>query len=140
MKNLWPDKFDESDKPSAKSLLEEQARLLSKITDNIVFAEVSEYEGHETILGLLKNDFAFRFDIKGKFLPDYSFNVLKFSHDITLYPVRFLLDEKVRAELGVSRGVTMDIENPADLEELLERVLKTERIKSVVGALIRLSR
>ncbi len=40
MKNLWPERFEVNTKPSAKELLEEQAKFLPKITDGLVLAEV----------------------------------------------------------------------------------------------------
>jgi hypothetical protein len=143
MKNLWPESFEENTKPSAKQLLEEQANLLSKLTGGIVFAEVTAIEPPYARSMSILNDFVFRFNIKGKFLDDYSFNVLTFSHDITLYPVEFRLDEKIGRELDILKsafGYTVSIEAPEKLEEFLSRVFNTERVKSVIGSIIRLSK
>lgn len=142
MKNLWPETFEENTRPSAKNLLEEQAKLLSKLTDGIVYAEVSAV-GLLDVISVPRNEFMFRFDIKGKFLDDYSFRVLLFSHDITLYPVTFSLDEKIAIELGIKKsieGYIKSIDAPEDLDNFLSAVLKSERVKSVVGSIIRLSK
>ncbi|MGF1575607.1 MAG: hypothetical protein ACFCU9_06620 [Cyanophyceae cyanobacterium] len=144
MKNLWPDAFEENSQPSAKNLLEEQAKLLIKLTNGIVYAEVSELGKIEAIASSLKNDFLFRFDICGKFLEGYHFNVLKFSHDITLYPIKFRLDEQIAAELGVKQSAVgvffVEIDSPDKLEEFIARVLRSERVSRVVGSIIRLSK
>ena len=66
-----------------------------------------------------------------------------FSHDITLYPVKFRLDEKIGAELGVQRlsgRYVMTVETPEQLQEFVSRVLNTERMKAVIGSIIRLSK
>ena len=144
MKNLWPETFPENNRPAAKNILEEQAKLLSKLTSGIVYAEVSPLAELEAAGTYMSNDFAFRFDILGKFLESYRFNVLMFSHDITLYPVRFRVDEKIGSELGIKRkiaeGCVTEIDSPEALETFLARVLITERLKSVIGSIMRLSK
>lgn len=143
MKNLWPEKFEENNKPAAKNLLSEQAGLLSKLTGGIVAAEVSELADLQAVSMGHSNDFAFRFDLIGKFLEGYRFHVLSFSHDITLYPVKFRLDENIGAELSIKKtynGHVEMIESPQALEAFLERVLTSKRIRDVVGSIMRLSK
>ena len=143
MQNMWPENFAENDKVAAKNLFEEQAKLLPKLTNGVVFAEVAELEDLDMTMQYLTNDFAFRFDLYGKFLSKYRFNVLMFSHDITLYPVKFRIDEKIGAELGVqklSNRYMMTVETPEQLQEFVSRVLNTERMKAVIGSIIRLSK
>lgn len=143
MKNLWPDSFSENDRPTAKSLFEEQGKLLPQLTGGVVFAEVAPLPEMDAMLKDLNNDFAFRFDILGKFLPNYRFNVLMFSHDITLYPVKFIVDEKIAIELALKRtlrGYTTQADSPEALEEFVQRVLRSERLKAVIGSIIRLSK
>jgi hypothetical protein len=144
MQNMWPESFSENDKVAAKNLLEEQAKLLPKLTNGVVYAEVTELETLDAMTNSMSNDFAFRFDILGKFLSKYRFNVLMFSHDITLYPVKFRVDEKIGLELGMkptlSRGVFASIDTPELLQDFVAKVLTTERLKAVVGSIIRLSK
>lgn len=131
MKNLWPEKFEEDQRVSPKSILEEQAKLLPSLTDGIVYAEVDEIEHPE---------FAFRFNILGKFIENYRFEVLRLFHDIMLYPVGISLDEGIRKELGLNPGGLNKIGSPEELENFLGLVLKSERLKKVIGSIIRLSR
>ncbi len=141
MKNLWPDSFAENTKPSAKSLLEEQAKLLPKITNGIVFAEVVELDRVESIREAMYNEFCYRLNIRGKFLEGYSFKVMSFSHDITLYPVEFHLDEQLAEELRIRSAFnTKKIDNPEELERFLGMVLTSNRIKNVVGSILKLSK
>lgn len=143
MQNMWPDSFPENDKIAAKNLFEEQAKLLPKLTNGVVFAEVSELDDFDAISSSMRNDFAYRFDIVGKFLKNYRFKVLTFSHDITLYPVRFRVDENIGAELGIQRGVGgyfTSIDSPELLQAFVAKLLSTDRLKSVVGSILRLSK
>ncbi len=142
MKNLWPEVFQENTKLSAKSLLEEQAKLLGKITGGIVFSEVTAMSALDAALESIKGEFVYRFDIMGKFLENYRFNVLCFSHDITLYPVKFRLDEKIAKELGIGSKYdrTHNIGSEEELEKFISSVLTSERVKDVVGSIMRLSK
>ncbi|MFZ4698866.1 MAG: hypothetical protein ACOYMG_02340 [Candidatus Methylumidiphilus sp.] len=136
MKNLWPEKFEENSNPSAKSILEEQTELLPKITNGIVDAEVVN---SDDIIENIENDFSYRFNLIGRFIKNYRFKVLSFFHDITLYPVYFNLDEEIATELGYKDN-NIKIQTPESLEEFLRTVLQSERVKKVIGSIIKLSK
>jgi len=144
MQNMWPDIFSENTKISAKTLFEEQAKILPQLTNGIVFAEVKKLDDFDALENIITDDFVFRFDLFGKILKNYRFTVLMFSHDITLYPVKFRLDEKIGEELGVLYSPltrhSKEIHDPASLETFVTQILRTERIKSVIGSIMRLSK
>lgn len=144
MKNYWPNKFNDNSKLAAITVLEEQAKMLPNLTKGTVYAEVSNMDEYDTLVfdNSFKNDFCYRFDIKGKFLDNYSFNVLKFSHDITFYPVQFNVDEKIGIELNLTKkvfGYYHEVKTPDDLDAFLTVVLSSNRLKDVIGSIMRLS-
>ena len=142
--SLWPDAFEENRLTSAKQLFEEQAKLLPKLTRDLVHASVETVHAIDTPSVEIDNEFIYRFVLTSKFLDNYRFNVLYFSHDITLYPVKFLFDDKIGMELDAKKDVFGrwfdSADTPESVERLLERVLKTERLKIIVGSIIRLSK
>lgn len=141
--NLWPIEFEENNNTAAKQFLEEQAKLLPTLTGDLVYAEVKQITEMETPTGSIDNDFIFRFDLRGKFLQNYRFTVFTFSHDITLYPVKFLLDEKIGAELGIEKSIRhyiAKVDTPEILEKLVESIFRSERLKTIVGSIMRLSK
>jgi hypothetical protein len=143
MKTLWPEHFEENSKPSAKNLLEEQANLLAKITDGIVSAEVIELDKLNAMRDDVSNEFCYRFNIVGPYLQGYKFKVMSFSHDITLYPVVFSLDEELGKELDIKEpfgGYKATVADPIGLEAFIGCVLTSQRIKNVVGSIMRLSK
>jgi hypothetical protein len=144
MKNLWPEVFTESEKASAKNIIEEQAKLLSKITKGVVFADVEQMDFIEAATNSMENEFAFEFYIRGKFLEGYRFKVLSFSHDITLYPVKFRVDDFIAKEIGIKNksynGYFCEVTDQNDLERFLEKVLTSERMKNVIGSILKLSK
>lgn len=141
MHSLWPEAFPQDDATSAKSLFEEQAAILPKITENLVWAEVKTVEPHQ-MPAFLTTDFAFRFDIFGKALSNYRFTALYFGHDITLYPVKFIFDEALSREIrpNASPLVPQAVNDQHHLEYLVKQVLNSQRVNSVVGSIIRMSR
>ena len=141
MKNLWPDSFEENTKLSAKNLLEEQAKLLLKITNGVVFAEVVEMSQLDAIQYSINDDFTYSFNIRGKFLEGYSFKAMWFSHDVTLYPVNFRLDEQLAREFEIQDPLKRRrIVDPDKLETFIGEVLTSKRIKNVVGSILKLSK
>ena len=143
MKNLWPTEFEANDLPSTKELLEEQAKLLPQLTNDMVHADLIQLEALDMMQIGLSNDFAYRFDIRGKFLKGYSFNLFSFSHDITLYPVEFKIDEKIGNEIGIKRdpfyGSRITAKDAHQLEKILSDIFSSERLRSVISSIIRLS-
>lgn len=144
MKNLWPTEFEASDLPTTKELLEEQARLLPQLTNDMVHADIVQMDELDMIRYGLSNDFGYRFDIRGKFLKDYRFNLFSFSHDITLFPVVFKLDEKIADEVIGKQGPLsagkMVVKNIHELENLLSSVFGSARLKAVISSIMRLSK
>ncbi len=140
MKNLWPDNFSENEQIPMKLILEEQAKLLPKLTGDLIYAEVSELNLADQDFN---NDLSYRFDIKGKFSKKYRFWLLSFSHDITLYPVEIRLDEVLSEELQlleIITGQTITINEPEQVEEFLASVLRSERVSKVIGFIMKLSK
>jgi hypothetical protein len=137
MKSLWPEEFTEKEVKPAKEILEEQALLLPKLTGDMVKAGVRQWRDVEKLLTNHQRDFAFSFLIKGKFLKNYSFKVFDFSHEITLYPTTVEFDEQLSNELGMA--VDIEIETEDQFIELLSKIFASERIKDIIGSIIKLS-
>lgn len=141
MEPLWPSSFDTPDLPSAKSIIEKQAALLPSLTNYKVQGDVSESSPLE-MTGMLRSDFVFRFDLTSRFLQSYKFRVFSFGHDITLYPVNFMIDADISKELGLPSGVfggKVEVSDPEGLTRLLQGVFQTKRLGSVIGSIMRLA-
>lgn len=138
MKNLWPKSFKEQEFEAPKSIFEQQAKLLPKLTGDFVCAEVTELQTIQARYDGISNDFAYGFYLTGPFLEKYSYKVLSFSHDITFYPILLNINSEIRAELGI-KDIMVKVESPEKLESLLENILKTNRVSNVIGAIIKIS-
>jgi len=139
MKNLWPGSFKAHDFEAPKSIFEEQARLLPKLTGDLVYAEVSELNPDRSYLEGIRKDFAYGFYLKGKFLENYSYKVLSFGHDITFYPISLYINSEIRKELGIGQPL-VEVESPTELESVLQRVLVSDRLSKIIGAIMKISK
>lgn len=139
MKNLWPQSFKEPDFEKPKTIFEQQAKLLPTLTGDMVYAKVTELGIIDASIDHINNTFIYGFYLTAKFLPDYSYKVLSFSHDITLYPVKLNINSEIRNEIDI-KSIVIKVESPQDLESLLEKILKSERISKIIGAIIKMSK
>ncbi|BCS94527.1 hypothetical protein DSLASN_01590 [Desulfoluna limicola] len=137
MENLWPTSFEEINVKPAKQILDEQAVLLPKLTGDMVYAQIAKIDAEMEVFEDHYNDFCYTFVLKGKFLNNYSFKVFNFSHEIALYPIKIHLDELLAKELNTN--ISIEIRNEAHFISILGKTLNSNRIKDVVGSIIKLS-
>lgn len=143
--SFWPEQFDESGPPSPKGMFEEQGKLLARITGGLAYAEVEELDEMSAIRSGLPNDFKYSFDLRGKLIPNYRFRVLSFAHDITMYPVKFDVDQSIAGELDLKfdnpfKRSVLELVSPDELEPFVKSVLGSDRVSKVVSAILRLSK
>lgn len=144
MKNLWPEKFYEPHDFAPKQLLEEQASLLHKITEGIVSAEV-EVVAPNIASKVFENPgpFCFGFTIVGPFIDNYKYRVLRLTHGVPMYPVTVWVDSEIGKELTILEnrfGMLETVSTPEAFERMVTSVLKSNRLKEVIGTIIALSR
>lgn len=138
--NLWGD-FKDLEVNTPNQILEQQAKFLPKLTGDIVYAEIIPLELPEQfeISSDFDNDLSFKFVLKSKFMDNYQFEMFKYSHDIIIYPTTILLDRETKEELGLSDKFEV-VGSEQEFIDFLSKVFKTERIKRVIGALMKLSK
>lgn len=140
MKNLWPESFKEHDVEPPNVIFEQQAKLLPKLTGDLVYAEVDELSFSEALRdGLSKDEFRYGFYLKGKFLENYSFKVLSFSNNITFYPANLNIDSEIKKELGI-KSLFVKVESPLELESFLQKFFSSNRLLKVIGSIMKLSK
>ncbi|OGR10648.1 MAG: hypothetical protein A2097_05985 [Desulfobacula sp. GWF2_41_7] len=137
MKNLWPEDFKAKELKSVKAVLEEQAKLLPKITGDMVYAKIIGMGRLESMQRDHVNDFSYSFNLIAKFLKGYSFKVLDFSYPVTMYPVKITLDELIAEEMQCES--VFEVNNENEFIAILGGILNSNRIKDIVGSIIKLS-
>jgi len=151
MENLWPETFHEEgdDFLTPKEILEQQAKMLPKLTGDIVHANIRQIEPMESFeLGIEEGHLAYEFKIVGKFLEQYSFRAFVVSHDIGIYPLSIHMEVELAKEVkGQLESVLsqrirqkFSVSNQEEFTGLLGQILKSNRIKKVINSIIKLSK
>lgn len=137
MINLWPKEFKELDSKSAKEILDEQSGLLPTLTGDMVYAEINEMNSLEAIINNHNdNDFRYTYNLKGKFLTNYSYKILSFSNNIRLYPVLVTIDENIVKELNFKSN-NIILNNQSEFESILGQILQSNYLMETIGAIMK---
>ncbi|WP_100912853.1 hypothetical protein [Pseudoalteromonas spongiae] len=137
MKNLWPEGFKPNDVNPPKKILDDQSKLLPKLTGDMVYAKVKEMSDYDAATLNHQDDFSYQFFLLGKFLRSYKFKVFDFSHSITMYPVDVSVDIEIAEELGIEGDARLETEE--EFIKLISIVFNSERLKNVIGSIIQIS-
>ena len=148
MRSLWPDNIVTVDIKSPVAILKEQAALLGQKTQNLVEAQVIQgrqpsIEDIRKAISMSKLPapvepiFVYDFLITAPPLDFYAYRAFTIQHSIDLYPVRIWADQDIQAEI-VPESAKRIIETTSEAEftEILGKILATEKISRVIGALL----
>lgn len=139
MDNFWPSEFQPEEIINPTKILEEQAKILPKITKDLVYAEVSELNLNDRLNVDLHEDFAYAFYLYGKHLENYRYRVFVFCHNIFIYPTILKLDREIAKELGATEHTKFNLKSQQDFEELLSKVLRSKTMNKIVSSIMRMS-
>ncbi|MTV50050.1 hypothetical protein GJ688_13825 [Heliobacillus mobilis] len=141
LRNLWPEQFTFEKITTPKETLEQQASFLPKLTGDLVHAEVEEVGKYLANAKSITDPFKYEFLIKGKFIEDYSFRVFIITHDVLIYPIKILLDSGIYEELnGTDTSVWIKVNDEEEFFNILERTLRSNRIRRVISSIMSLSK
>ena len=139
MSNLWETSYEEAKADPPHKFIREQCNLLPKLTGDMVYASITEMDSTTRIYDDMSNDFEYDFVLEGKFLGDFSYRIMSFSYDISMYPVRISVNDEIAKSLGYESKVT-EIASQEELEKFLGEVLKSGRVTEIISSIIKLSK
>jgi hypothetical protein len=138
MDDLWPDDLVENDdlKRTPVTILKEQASLLGKKTGDIVKATVEKsdalYVGKKRVLG----EFSYVFLIFSPTFGNYTYRLFAISHDMNIYPVRFLVDESIASEMQIQAENGAIACNEEEFVKILSQILKSQKMRRLVNVIL----
>lgn len=140
MDNLWPNFNDIQKIKTPKEILEEQGKILPKLTNDLVYVTIDPSAVFNSDFSLTnKYDFTYDLNIRGRKLENYKFKLLTLGHNITIYPVRMRLDTDIRKEVGLN-NLDIIIDNNNNFVNILREVLNSNKLKYVIASIISLSK
>lgn len=140
MDNLWPDLSDIQKIKTPKEILEEQAKILPKLTNDLVYATIdlsNVFNSDFTVA--TKYDFTYDFNIKGKKLENYKFKLFTVGHNITIYPARMRIESDIRKELGLN-NIDLIVENNVDFMNTIKEIFASSKLRYVIASIVSLSK
>ncbi len=119
---MWGDLSNLEIVRTPKSILEEQAKLLTSATKNSLVGQVRKVEGPFS-----KKRFVYDLDIVVPSLNNYSYTVLRIEHDVDLYPILVRPSE-------MAPGRTCS--NEEAFCNAVEAILSSDGVKRVISRLL----
>lgn len=154
MESLWGE-FDLENMSTPKSILEEQAKHLPKLTKNFVYAVLEEELSNKYLDKNKRTDFNYSFHIKGKFVENYSYRAFSIHHSIEMYPLIMRVSSEVKKDITIHlvnlglvvpfispeyEDIQIEIKNEKMFVDVIKVILKSEKIHMVISSLVALSR
>lgn len=132
---------------SPSKLLNEQSKDLEIATNFKVYCKAERVDciGLDFFNrpGYMKScNFIYEFNLRGKYLKNYKFNVFTLLHDIDLYPAYIVLDTSSYRKIfneDATKTQIIKSENEKDLIENLEIILGSQYISKIIGSIVSLS-
>ena len=92
----------------------------------------------------LGSTFQFEILLLSQYLQGYSFEVMRFGYDVSIYPVVIILESEIGEELGVRNLTYQDNKLPCPDEEnllnIIDEIVSTSKFKKTVGGLMKIAR
>ena len=93
---------------------------------------------------LASSTFQFKLVLVSDSLKGYSFEVLKFGYDVTLYPTKVIFEDDIAKELGVNIGIFGEnisaFSSQEEFKQAIETALTTKKFSETVGGLIKVAK
>lgn len=152
MENLWGNLDDVKDFKIAKTILEEQALYVAKMTKQTLYAEVFVDNSYkDEILSSDDKNFYYKLVLKSEYLNKYEFRVLTIKHNLLQYPLEIIIptdiaqDLKSVSEVSEKLGYNASFENSLEAKNedefifYLGHILKSKYLIQVIKALYKMS-
>lgn len=120
--NLWPSLAPIDNIVTPKRILQEQGIYLEKTSSNFLKVKINSFTEEDRM------KFSHKFEIIAPFLSDYSFTLLKVTHDILLYPltINFVLVSEEYPPIG----------NEDKFKQTLRDIFSNDRTTEVIRNLL----
>lgn len=141
--DLWSEGFQEPSVEFPDRIVDDYIQGFEKATAGLLALALRELEDIERIGKLRLMNFQYRVDLTSRVLRAYSFEVMSFGYDVTMYPVFVLPEEGIAREIlpgRVVRSSGVKIEDEEGFREMVEAIFKSANFKNTVGGLLKVSR
>jgi hypothetical protein len=136
MDDLWPKDLEDLTKSSATApvnILKEQAAILAKRTNGLIYAEVTLHD-----FPIRAKSFSYSFDIVAPALQNYRYELFRLKHGVEMYPVMFHIETEIKNEIQPEVH-ELKASNEEEFNKILWRVFNSKKGKQLLTALLKQS-
>ena len=143
--NFWSEGFQEPSAEFPHKIVDKYIQSFEETTGGLVSLVLREFFDYESITTKVKStNFQYKVMLKSRILTGYSFEVMSFAYDVTMYPVFVLPEDGIAKEVGISGTILLNgglkVKDEDTFKELIEAVFKCPRFRSTVGGLLKVAR
>lgn len=142
--NLFEDGFEEPDENFPESKILDAITVFEKATNGLASLSVVELGSIGKITSKMDTTFQFQTLLTSRFLSSYSFDIMTFGYDVTIYPVIIDFQSEIAKEIGVKgtpyKGFIMACRTEEEFLEVIEAIFNTNKFKKTVGGLLKVAR
>ncbi|NOQ63686.1 MAG: hypothetical protein GQ582_04175 [Methyloprofundus sp.] len=143
--------FDEPTEKYPDKIFTEVTKDFSTLTEGLAELSLLEVSGVErvTVSVLRSKRFRFKVILRSTYLSGYSFVVLEFGYDISVFPVSIAIEEGIYDELEIGMPlddnfepsyIAVDCKTETEFEQKLKVIFATSRFKKTVGGVMKIAR
>ncbi len=143
--SMFKDGFKEPEVNFPDKIVHEEIKDFENATQGLASLSILELDDIERISASgIDNTFLYRILLTSQYLKGYSFKVIEFGYDVSLYPVNLILQSEIGDELGIKASILRppkivcpDEEN---LVKAINAVFSTDKFRTTVGGLMKIAR
>jgi len=138
--------FIESEAEFPEKVVGKFMESFSIATEGLAELRVSAMGASDRIIHML-GPFPFQFDLSlsSPYLAGYSYEVLYFGYDLSLYPVTYIVNGDIASSVGINTnpflsGAKLVASSEQDFTKSLEEILSCAHFRATVGGLMKIAR
>ncbi len=143
--NIFEDGFEEPKVNFPIDVVQDAIKGFEKATQGLASLIGLELDTMERMGSNLKdNTFQYQIILTSKYLKGYSFQVLQFGYDVTIYPVVICVQSEIGVEIKFKRSVggiyKISCADEKNLLQVINAAFSTTKFKRTVGGLMKIAR
>lgn len=141
---IWDNGFEEPSVNFPEKIVLERIESFEKATDGLASMKMEQLDDIEKIGSKLSCNFQYRVLLTSRHISGYSFEIMKFGYDVSIYPAFIIFEDEIGEELRMpknNRNIRkIKFEDEESFTTLIDAIFKTQHFRKIVGGLMKIAR
>ncbi len=144
--NIFETAFEEPEVDFPNSVIQNSIQDFEKATQSLVSLVIAEMDDMMRMSPpRLPTTFQYKILLTSQYIKGYSFEVMRFGYDVTIYPATFKIESDIAKELNIDLDplhdcYTVTCDNEQEIVEMIKKVFNSVKFKKTVGGLMKIAR